>query len=567
MIQEKIERIQEIAASLLALHDDELLFEHLNQLDRSAILSLQQEYEGVLERFSPVNLLRYEVLNHLDEGRPRLTPAYVQAYRESIEKKDVHFFKKYGVKLTNGLINYPKDSIFNPYQKKGQLVYFRIFYTFFFRKSQSKIVLETLHDIGNSLCVALGLTNQKIHVVDFRGSANFGSTQCWIAIYPPHLESHQDTDNLFLTITPDTLKVGLWSGVENKEIQSDYVSQVSTYADAVAFLKSILDEYITRNQIEVPTSMGTYVSEGVVAYQSDTPKYEAYTKADALNELFIPEVTFEEMLDLLKEKKNLILQGPPGVGKTFVAKRLAYCLIGQRSGEQVSMVQFHQSYAYEDFVQGIRPRLEGGFEVQKGLFYQLVEAAHQQPNEAFVLIIDEINRGNLSKIFGELMLLIESDKRSADYAVRLTYEPSRAFFVPPNVYLIGTMNTADRSLSLVDFALRRRFAFVDLDPVFGALFGDYLTQLGAKPTQVEALAEAILNLNDAIEVDKNLGKGFRIGHSYFIPSSPIIDFWGWYMRIVRHEIAPLLREYWFDDTTQAEKHISKLLAASTHADG
>lgn len=202
--------------------------------------------------------------------------------------------------------------------------------------------------------------------------------------------------------------------------------------------------------------------------QTPAPSVNRYTREDALAELFMSDAQFDSMLNLLRRKKNLILQGAPGVGKTFVARRLAYVLMRERDSFRAPMIQFHQSYAYEDFIQGYRPDGKGGFALRNGTFHELCEQAKEDSQRDYCLIIDEINRGNLSKIFGELMMLIETDKRGKDFALQLTYtqNPKERFYVPENLYLIGTMNTADRSLSMVDYALRRRFAFVDLVPEF-----------------------------------------------------------------------------------------------------
>lgn len=291
-----------------------------------------------------------------------------------------------------------------------------------------------------------------------------------------------------------------------------------------------------------------------------------YSLDDAMADLFMPRADVEAMLELWRAKSNLILQGAPGVGKSFVAKRLAYALIGAKAPARVETVQFHQSYAYEDFVQGYRPTITRGFELRDGVFLRLCAAARRDPGRAYVLIIDEINRGNLSKVFGELMLLIEHDKRGPDWSARLTYAgPEDApFHVPPNLFIIGMMNTADRSLSLVDYALRRRFAFVTLRPQFRApTFAGHLAARGVAPGLIGQIVERLEDLNDAIASDTlSLGRGFEIGHSFFVPSQPGAYDGAWYARIVRTEIVPLLEEYWFDDPKRAESWRERLLAAT-----
>ncbi|MGF1450994.1 MAG: AAA family ATPase [Opitutales bacterium] len=287
-----------------------------------------------------------------------------------------------------------------------------------------------------------------------------------------------------------------------------------------------------------------------------------YTDADDLASLFMAPDTFRRMKSLLRTKKNLVLQGPPGVGKSFVARRLAFALMGERDKSRVAMVQFHQSYAYEDFIQGYRPAGEqGGFALRDGVFYRFARQALQDPGRPYVFIIDEINRGNLSRIFGELMLLIEHDKRSQDYAVALTYSPTERFYLPENLHLIGLMNTADRSLAMVDYALRRRFAFVDLEPEFrSARFVEHLREYfeASFVTDIVARLEA---LNTVIAQDsRDLGKGFCIGHSFFCINSeqPPITPESWYQQIISAEIEPLLHEYWADKPEKAREEVAKL---------
>ena len=222
------------------------------------------------------------------------------------------------------------------------------------------------------------------------------------------------------------------------------------------------------------------------------------------------------------------------------------------------MVQFHQSYAYEDFVQGWRPTETGGFKLLDGVFVKFCQRAIQNPNTDFVFIIDEINRGNLSRIFGELLMLIEADKRGTEYAVKLTYDDAdKPFYVPKNVYILGLMNTADRSLAMVDYALRRRFAFESLEPAFKTReFREYLEDKGCDNALVNRIITNCRHLNKKIREDKDLGKGFQIGHSYFVPEEEADE--NWYLNIVETQIAPLLREYWFDRPAHAKECIENL---------
>ena len=285
---------------------------------------------------------------------------------------------------------------------------------------------------------------------------------------------------------------------------------------------------------------------------------------EAHQDLFIPPDHFTRLLTSLQTRKNLILQGPPGTGKTFIARRIAWRLIGRKDNGPIEMVQFHQSYAYEDFVQGFRPTDKGGFTLKDGAFHRFCERARAQPNTPHIFLIDEINRGNLSRIFGELLMLIEADKRSEDYAVALTYSDKR-FHVSSNVHILGMMNTADRSLALVDYALRRRFAFETLEPAYGTDYGRtafaaHLTEKGAHPDLVARIADRMRDLNKKITNDKELGPGFQIGHSYFVPDGNEVPSVDWHRRIVDTQIAPLLREYWFDSPGDVEKEVARLTA-------
>jgi hypothetical protein len=293
------------------------------------------------------------------------------------------------------------------------------------------------------------------------------------------------------------------------------------------------------------------------------PTFEPYGVENALSEFFLEQPLLERILTIWAGKKNLILQGAPGVGKSFVAKRLAYLLLEQKDSGRIETVQFHQSYSYEDFVQGYRPDGKGGFTLRDGVFHRFCEKARLSPSRKHVFIIDEINRGNLSKILGELMLLVECDKRGPAWATSLTYsQPDEArFFVPENVYLLGMMNTADRSLSMVDYALRRRFSFTLLEPMFGSdKFRAFLIDHGVPEAMVDLIVTRMTALNQAIGEDRaNLGPGYRIGHSFFVPSGDFEYDPGWYRRVIETEIHPLLEEYWFDEPDKADSWRQQLL--------
>ena len=283
-------------------------------------------------------------------------------------------------------------------------------------------------------------------------------------------------------------------------------------------------------------------------------KYPLYSKDDFLNEVYMDEDTYNTLTELLEAKYNVILQGAPGVGKTFAAKRLAYSIMGQKDTSRVAMVQFHQSYSYEDFIQGYRPSKDG-FELENGTFYKFCKEAEDDNERPYFFIIDEINRGNLSKILGELMMLIEKDKRGEK--IKLLYS-NEWFTVPQNVRIIGMMNTADRSLALMDYALRRRFAFFDFAPAFSSEgFKNYLAEKNSQ--KLESLITAVESLNNTISSDESLGDGFRIGHSYFCTDGEITD--EWLKSVVEYEVIPLIKEYWFDEPTKVRDWSATLRSA------
>lgn len=292
-----------------------------------------------------------------------------------------------------------------------------------------------------------------------------------------------------------------------------------------------------------------------------------YTVDDIVAEgCFLERSEIEDALERLRTKKNLILQGPPGTGKTWLAKRLAFALVSRRAMQNVRVVQFHPNLTYEDFVRGWRPTGNGTLSLVDGVFMEAIAAAMSDSTSAFVVVIEEINRGNPTQIFGELLTLLEVDKRTPREALELCYPDKdgkrRLVHIPENLYVIGTMNIADRSLALVDLALRRRFAFVGLEPRLGQVWREWVTtKCGVDHGLVHDIERRIITLNDEIASDSRLGKQFRIGHSYVTPAQPLTagQTRKWFSGVVATEISPLLEEYWFDSPADATKAISQLL--------
>lgn len=315
---------------------------------------------------------------------------------------------------------------------------------------------------------------------------------------------------------------------------------------------------ITKDQKLIAEFQSFFDSEDTAEEFPETPQmdYPAYTREDFLSDVFMDEGTYDTVVDVLRAKKNIILQGAPGVGKTYLAKRLAYSIMGVKDVERVQMVQFHQSYSYEDFIEGFRPS-EKGFELSRGSFYSFCARAADDDDRDYFFIIDEINRGNLSKIFGELFMLIENDKRGPKNTVQLLYS-AELFHVPANVHIIGTMNTADRSLALLDYALRRRFAFFDLTPGFSTEgFQAYRKSLNNQA--FDSLIRQVEALNVVISDDDALGEGFTIGHSFFCTMKPESCTDTALRRIVTYELIPLLKEYWFDEPEKVREWSRNLL--------
>ena len=316
------------------------------------------------------------------------------------------------------------------------------------------------------------------------------------------------------------------------------LTDITSYTDYVEKLNSLFEDETEEDAEDVEKT------------------YPPYTKEDFLSEVFMPEEEYEKLSGILRIKKNIILQGAPGVGKTFAAKRIAFSMMGVKDVERVMMVQFHQSYSYEDFIMGFRPSTDG-FELKRGAFYNFCKKAEIDGDNDYFFIIDEINRGNLSKIFGELFMLIENDKRGV--SLQLLYSDEK-FSVPKNIYIIGMMNTADRSLAMLDYALRRRFAFFEIKPGFTTDgFREY--RMSLENEKFDKLIACVESLNNVISNDESLGDGFCIGHSYFCNLLPDTIDDQVLSGIVEYELIPLLKEYWFDEPTKVKDWSSNLRSA------
>lgn len=323
-----------------------------------------------------------------------------------------------------------------------------------------------------------------------------------------------------------------------------------------------LDDFLPTKTLTDYTSKSGFVEamEATFDEEKETLRPEEelkpYTQENFLSEVFLTERDYTRLHSLLSRKKNVILSGPPGVGKTFAAKRLAYSIMGEIDASRVQTVQFHQSYSYEDFVMGYRPTGDGGFKLAQGPFYKFCDLAREDPERPYFLIIDEINRGNVSRIFGELLMLIEADKRG--HKIRMLYNDEQ-FTVPPNLHIVGMMNTADRSLATMDYALRRRFGFFNMRPAFDSQqFQDYVDSQDSEG--LSQLVRTLHELNAVIAQDEALGPGFEVGHSYVVDSATDTD-QDWLESVVEDELVPLVEEYWFDSPAKITEWADRLRGA------
>ena len=337
-----------------------------------------------------------------------------------------------------------------------------------------------------------------------------------------------------------------------------------------------LASWMYKDPVEESEQAGNSDTESVSEHETEYDVREAfqevapivpYSVEDILKDgCFLERAEIDRLLDRLRTKKNLILQGPPGTGKTWLAKRLAFALMEQKDDSKVRAVQFHPNLSYEDFVRGWRPTGEGKLSLADGVFMEAIKAASKDPSSKFVVVIEEINRGNPAQIFGELLTLLEAGKRTPNEALELCYPDAdgkrRPVHIPENLYVVGTMNIADRSLALVDLALRRRFAFIGLEPRLGQVWREWVVkECAVDPGLVADIERRITELNEQIAADARLGKQFRIGHSYVTPAHRLEagDTKKWFQQVVETEIGPLLDEYWFDAPDEAQKATARLM--------
>lgn len=353
--------------------------------------------------------------------------------------------------------------------------------------------------------------------------------------------------------------------IDESELCSDLQGKLGYTRNTVSNLW--IQDAVVRIETIIDTGKdpGPIGRSGIVVSGKDEEPGSCYSVEDIISDgCFVEWERISNILERLRSKKNLILQGPPGTGKTWLAKRLAWALVGQKDEKKVRAVQFHPNLSYEDFVRGWRPSSQGKLDLVDGPFLEIVAAAEEDATGTYVLVIEEVNRGNPAQILGEMLTLLEVDKRNPEDALELTYrrEGEQGIYLPPNMHVVGTMNIADRSLALVDLALRRRFAFVDLKPEIGERWKAWVKeQYEFDDAILSDIQERMSSLNETIEADPKLGRQFQIGHSYVTPlpgreTHPS----AWYRDVVESEIGPLLDEYWFDDPDRAAQEKGNLLA-------
>ncbi|WP_270647298.1 AAA family ATPase [Paeniclostridium hominis] len=356
-------------------------------------------------------------------------------------------------------------------------------------------------------------------------------------------------------------KIGYEIGISERKQNKDWVRMgfeidVDNFSELMEYRKLYFHAFL-----KFKSSIEKIVEKYVDAIFNFTGNF-GYTKTELLREVFMDEEVLDDIIFNLEQKKNIILQGPSGVGKTFIAKRICYFHQGNRDNSNIEMVQFHEYYTYEEFVRGYRRGKNGEDYIKNGIFYDFIKKAQTYPEHKHYFIIDEINRGNLNKIFGELTMLIENNKRGKENSIKLLYsECDESFYIPENVYIIGTLNTSDNTLKDISYPLRRRFGFIDIDPVFENMdLRNYLgNYIGVEMT--DKVVCKMMYLNKTIEEDNKLGKRYKIGQSYFMINEKVDEYqvYSWYRQVIKRDIEPLIREYMIDKDEEYIDNIIKNL--------
>jgi 5-methylcytosine-specific restriction protein B len=510
------------ARRLDSMNDTDDLLSHLQGLPESFLREEATRLEGA----EKINGVRFEVLSRIIENEPieyeQIKTAEDERHREDIYRS----WKDFTI-------------LIQPY----------------FNFSRPRIE-KCLKDLADYVRHELNAEDLSDRIITFQGQAGFPQNSSWLALHPPG-KTHKEAYQLCIGVRPTGISFGLYAGSDLDASDQDFTLQKITNEDDVD-IRTIIDH------LESVYPSFEELNQSEIVPPSDTTP-------DKL-------ARFPSIARQLRQTKQVVFYGPPGTGKTYHAVNFAKWWIAEDEGdidEQMRTVTFHPSFTYEDFLEGLTATAENGevaYSIEDGVFKEFCERARNAferadgPPPKYVLVIDEINRGNLANVFGETITLIESDKRlGEDSAMKTTLSHSGSDFgVPPNLYLIGTMNTADRSIALVDAALRRRFRFLSFPPEYDLLYRkfDFEDERAAHEAAVENTGGAselqalsvlgLREINRRIIEATSLDRGKQLGHSYLLKrdsEADILDAW-------RYEILPLLEEYYFG---QFERLRSQLL--------